>query len=66
MFRIGQDTAAQTGNLSPLVAAGLFYLVLTIPLTHLVNYVDKRLRTGKTESSGTLDDLDQAIVVERG
>lgn len=66
LFAVGRDLNAQTGNLSPLVAAGLFYLVLTIPLTHLVNYVDKRLRTGKTESSGTLDDLDQAIVVERG
>ena len=38
---------AQTGNLSPLVAAGLFYLLLTIPLTHLVNFVDNRLRKGR-------------------
>jgi polar amino acid transport system substrate-binding protein len=30
-----------------LVAAGLFYLLLTIPLTHLVNYIDQRLRRGK-------------------
>ncbi|WP_435531007.1 ABC transporter substrate-binding protein/permease [Rhodococcus spelaei] len=66
LFAVGRDLNAQTGNLSPLVAAGLFYLVLTIPLTHLVNYIDKRLRTGKSDTSGTLDPLDQAIVVERG
>ncbi|OXM52365.1 amino acid ABC transporter permease [Amycolatopsis alba] len=47
LFRIGQDLAANTGNLSPLVAAGVVYLVITVPLTHLVNFIDKKLRTGK-------------------
>jgi polar amino acid transport system substrate-binding protein len=47
LFQVGRDLNAQTGNLSPLVAAGIFYLVLTIPLTHLVNYIDARLRKGK-------------------
>jgi polar amino acid transport system permease protein len=47
LFRIGQDLAANTGNLSPLVAAGFLYLVITVPLTHLVNFIDKRLRTGR-------------------
>jgi polar amino acid transport system permease protein len=47
LFRIGQDLAANTGNLSPLVAAGVFYLAITVPLTHLVNYIDKKLRTGR-------------------
>ncbi len=47
LFQVGRDLNAQTGNLSPLVAAGLFYLILTIPLTHLVNYIDRRLRQGK-------------------
>lgn len=47
LFQVGRDLNAQTGNLSPLVAAGLFYLALTIPLTHLVNYIDNRLRRGK-------------------
>jgi polar amino acid transport system substrate-binding protein len=52
LFQVGRDLNAQTGNLSPLVAAGLFYLILTIPLTHLVNYIDNRLRRGRaaTES----------------
>ncbi len=46
LFQVGRDLNAQTGNLSPLVAAGLFYLLLTVPLTHLVNYIDIRLRRG--------------------
>lgn len=63
LFAVGRDLNAQTGNLSPLVAAGLMYLVLTIPLTHLVNYIDKRLRTGKRE---TIAPLDADLVVEKG
>ncbi|MDT0382853.1 ABC transporter permease subunit, partial [Streptomyces sp. DSM 42041] len=47
LFQVGRDLNAQTGNLSPLVAAGLFSLLLTIPLTHLVNFVDYRLRRGR-------------------
>ncbi|MGV0736042.1 ABC transporter substrate-binding protein/permease [Mycobacterium syngnathidarum] len=47
LFQVGRDLNAQTGNLSPLVAAGVFYLLLTIPLTHLVNFVDNRLRRGR-------------------
>jgi polar amino acid transport system substrate-binding protein len=59
LFQVGRDLNAQTGNLSPLVAAGLFYLALTIPLTHLVNYVDGRLRRGRAvEAEDPLDPLD--------
>ncbi len=47
LFQVGRDLNAQSGNLSPLVAAGLFYLALTVPLTHLVNRIDERLRRGK-------------------
>jgi polar amino acid transport system permease protein/polar amino acid transport system substrate-binding protein len=47
LFQVGRDLNAQTGNLSPLVAAGVFYLLLTIPLTHLVNFIDNRLRRGR-------------------
>nr|WP_090277016.1 ABC transporter substrate-binding protein/permease [Mycolicibacterium komanii]CRL70869.1 amine acid ABC transporter permease [Mycolicibacterium komanii] len=50
LFQVGRDLNAQTGNLSPLVAAGLFYLLLTVPLTHLVNYIDNRLRRGRKPS----------------
>lgn len=57
LFQVGRDLNAQTGSLSPLVAAGIFYLMLTIPLTHLVNFVDNRLRHGRspTEPENPLD-----------
>ena len=47
LFRIGQDYAANTGNQSALLLAGLFYLVITVPLTHAVNAIDHRLRHGR-------------------
>ncbi|GEE03838.1 hypothetical protein nbrc107696_42840 [Gordonia spumicola] len=47
LFAVGKDFNADSGNLTPLLAAGLLYLILTVPLTHLVNYIDKRLRVGK-------------------
>jgi polar amino acid transport system substrate-binding protein len=64
LFQVGRDLNAQTGNLSPLVAAGLFYLALTIPLTHLVNYIDARLRQGRTvaEPEDPLAQLPQEMV----
>ncbi|MFE6923736.1 ABC transporter substrate-binding protein/permease [Nocardia sp. NPDC057663] len=61
LFAVGRDLNAQTGNLSPLVAAGLMYLVLTIPLTHLVNYIDARMRTGKPTPA---DPIEQAVITE--
>jgi polar amino acid transport system permease protein len=47
LFRIGQNVAQQTGNYSAVVAAGMCYLIITIPLTRLVNYMDRRLREGR-------------------
>ncbi|MGZ4687844.1 amino acid ABC transporter permease [Oryzihumus sp.] len=52
LFRIGQDQAANTGNESALLLAGLFYLVITIPLTHAVNAIDRRLREGRRADAG--------------
>ncbi|MEV6770703.1 ABC transporter substrate-binding protein/permease [Nocardia sp. NPDC051030] len=62
LFAVGRDLNSQTGNLSPLVAAGLVYLLLTIPLTHLVNYIDNRMRTGRDEK--TIDPVEQAVITE--
>lgn len=59
LFQVGRDLNAQTGNLSPLVAAGIFYLILTVPLTHLVNFIDGRLRRGRVK----LEPDDSAEVV---
>ncbi len=49
LFRVGNDAASNTSNLSPLIAAGVLYLCLTIPLTHLVNFIDTRLRVGRKQ-----------------
>ncbi|MEU7630188.1 ABC transporter substrate-binding protein/permease [Nocardia sp. NPDC049220] len=62
LFAVGRDLNAQTGNLSPLVAAGLVYLLLTIPLTHLVNYIDRRMRTGRPDRP--IDPVDAATITE--
>jgi polar amino acid transport system permease protein/polar amino acid transport system substrate-binding protein len=59
LFRIGQDAAANTGNESALVLAGLFYLAITIPLTHAVNAIDRRLREGRrADGAGDPDDAE--------
>ena len=66
LFRVGQDAAVLTGNLSPLVLAGLFYLVITVPLTHLVNYFDDRFRTGRrkaTPPKSGLDEVDEVTPI---
>ncbi|MFI7001215.1 ABC transporter substrate-binding protein/permease [Nocardia sp. NPDC050175] len=62
LFAVGRDLNAQTGNLSPLVAAGLVYLLLTIPLTHLVNYIDRRMRTGRPDRP--IDPVEAATITE--
>ncbi|WP_413317192.1 amino acid ABC transporter permease [Agrococcus sp. 1P02AA] len=59
LFRVGQDAAVLTGNLSPLVLAGVFYLVITVPLTHLVNFFDDRFRTGRRKPTPPKSGLDE-------
>ncbi|HKU34854.1 amino acid ABC transporter permease [Paenarthrobacter sp. NPDC058040] len=63
IFQIGKDLAANSGNLSPYVAAAIFYLAMTIPLTHLVNWIDARLRSGRPEKK---EPDDAAAVVGKG
>lgn len=59
LFRVGQDAAVLSGNLSPLVMAGVFYLIITVPLTHLVNYFDNRFRAGKRRPSAPTSGLNE-------
>lgn len=63
LFEVGRDLNAQTGNLSPLVAAGVFYLLLTVPLTHLVNFIDARLRRGREPSQEDPVELSSAEMI---
>jgi His/Glu/Gln/Arg/opine family amino acid ABC transporter permease subunit len=46
LFSIAKDTSFETGSLSALTAAGIVYLAITIPLTHAVNRLDRRMREG--------------------
>jgi polar amino acid transport system permease protein len=48
LFTIGQDQDASTGGLTGLVAAGIVYLAITIPMTRAVNVLDQRLREGRS------------------
>ena len=72
LFRVGQDAAVDTGNLSPLVMAGIFYLIITVPLTHLVNYFDEKFRTGRrrptppTSGLKEVNELDAASPLTTG
>ncbi|GAB3556709.1 hypothetical protein GCM10027405_00220 [Arthrobacter alkaliphilus] len=64
LFRVGQDAAVLSGNLSPLVMAGVFYLVITVPLTHLVNYFDSRFRTGRRRPSAPSSGLKEVTELD--
>lgn len=50
LFSITQDSAVNNANLSPLTAAGLIYLALTIPMTRIVNAWERSIGV----SSGSL------------
>lgn len=42
LTRFGRDAANEGWNATPLVAAGIVYLVITVPLTQLVGYLEKK------------------------
>ncbi|TCQ08989.1 amino acid ABC transporter membrane protein (PAAT family) /amino acid ABC transporter ATP-binding protein (PAAT family) [Rhizobium sp. PP-F2F-G36] len=65
IFRVGQDQAVVTGNLSPLLLAGIFYLVITVPLTHVVNTIDTRLRIGKQKTTTVTSGLEEVSELDR-
>ena len=57
MFAIAQDTAANSANLSPLVAAGLVYLAITVPLTYAVNAWERRWASTGRDDAGVRPEL---------
>ena len=44
IFSIASDASHIQATLSPLVAGGIAYLVLTVPMTYAVNLFDRRMR----------------------
>jgi polar amino acid transport system permease protein len=53
LYSIGQELYADSFSATPLVATALGYLVITLPLIGLVNYVERRLRSGLVAVGGT-------------
>jgi len=51
LYFIAHQQQSITYNSSALVAAGLCYLLMTVPLTYLVNWWDRRLRSGRRRPS---------------
>jgi His/Glu/Gln/Arg/opine family amino acid ABC transporter permease subunit len=68
LFRVGQDEAVVSGNLSPLMLAGIFYLAITVPLTHFVNAIDRQLRAGRkiTAATSGLDEVKELADAAHG
>lgn len=42
-----KDGVATNANATPYIVAGIFYLIITIPLTYLVSYLEKRMAVKK-------------------
>ena len=47
LTKYGRDLSSTNANLTPLVIAGLCYLVITLPLTFLVQRLEARARRGR-------------------
>ncbi|MDL4771249.1 MULTISPECIES: amino acid ABC transporter permease [Thermomonosporaceae] len=47
LTKFGRDLAGQLGNTTPIVVAGLCYLIITIPLSLLARWLEARQRRGQ-------------------
>jgi polar amino acid transport system permease protein len=47
LTKYGRDLSSTNANLTPLVVAGLCYLVITLPLTFLVQRLEARAKRGR-------------------
>lgn len=61
LYFIAQQAQSVTYNSSSFVAAGLVYIVFTVPLTHLVNWFDRRLREGKRPTVDDAPDMTEPL-----
>lgn len=65
LYFIAQERQATSYNASALVAAGLCYLSITIPLTYLVNWMDRRMRHGpRAADVGVVDVRRESALAE--
>lgn len=51
LFSIGHSASAVTGTYSVIMAAAFMYLCVTVPMTHLVNHWDQRMRSNTGRGS---------------
>lgn len=56
LFAVAQNASNFLASLSPLTAAGIVYLMLTVPLTYVVELWDKKMREGRPAQ--IVDDLE--------
>ena len=54
IFSIAQDAAINDANLSPLTAAGMVYLAITVPMTYAVNAWERRMRVDQRSIRGNV------------
>ena len=47
LAKFGRDAVGKTFNGTPLVAVAIVYLVITIPLTRVAAYLEKRAKRGR-------------------
>ncbi|MFC6881302.1 MULTISPECIES: amino acid ABC transporter permease [Actinomadura] len=47
LTKFGRDLAGQLGNTTPIVVAGVCYLIITIPLSQLARWLEARQRRGE-------------------
>ncbi len=53
LFAIAQDNSSNYASLTPLVAAGFLYLLITVPLSYLVSGLDRRMGRSAGRVRGT-------------
>ncbi len=47
LTKFGRDLANSNGNLTPLIVAGLCYLIITLPLTYLVRRMEAKAKRAR-------------------
>lgn len=50
LMMFSRNLTTTTGNITPYICAALYYLVVTIPLIHVVGKVERRLATDSKQT----------------
>ncbi|HET9075930.1 MAG TPA: amino acid ABC transporter permease [Acidimicrobiales bacterium] len=66
LFAIAQDASSNDASLTPLVASGILYLALTVPLTYLVGALDRHMGRSAGSDSAPVPVEDRVPVAVQG